>query len=122
MKNSRDIESLIVDALFDDKREDDERTELDAALENDSARTEEFKKLERTMRVVESAGLRQDPGEDYWRDVWPNFQNQLMGQEKRSKKRFFNFGMAWEHFWRPAIQVAVVGSPQQSIHCALPAT
>lgn len=108
MKRSRDIESLIVSDLFGESTED-EKEELSEALRDDSVREDEYFEMKRTMSFVESANLANDPGEEFWDSVWPEFKNRAMVEEKKDHSPWhWLTSIAWTNFWKPALQLSVV--------------
>jgi hypothetical protein len=110
VKKSRDIESLILADLFDELEPED-KIDLDSALSDDSDRQRELDQLRSTMSMVRKAALRKDPGKDFWKNVWPKFQNRLMAAEKReSWWKFKITSPAWSDFWRPALQIGFVAA------------
>jgi hypothetical protein len=61
--------------------------------------------------MVRKAKLRKDPGDDFWENVWPEFQNRLMAEEKRESWWTFKLtSPAWSDFWRPALQIGFVAA------------
>lgn len=107
MSNPRDRESLILSELFG---EADEAAckELESALKDDPRLADELKEMKKTMHVVSQAELVRDPGEEFWKKVWPQFQNRLLEEEKKAGNALNVFGVGRSNFWRPALQLGIV--------------
>lgn len=117
VKRSRDIESLIISDLFEELDEQ-ERAELESALADDSSRKQELLDLKETMQMVSREKLVEEPPEEFWDNVWPEFQNRIMVEEKKKSWSVFQLfslkgdtaSLAWSNFWKPALQVGAVAA------------
>ena len=118
VKKSRDIESLIISDLFGEADEKD-RAELNSALTQDSARKQEYLDLKETMKLVSGEKLVDEPPEEFWDNVWPDFQNRILAEEKKKSSwsifEIFSLkgnsgSLAWSNFWKPALQVGAVAA------------
>ncbi|HUX06148.1 MAG TPA: hypothetical protein VMX35_02450 [Acidobacteriota bacterium] len=106
MSKHHKLQDLMVSALFGEADPVAMR-ELEEALAADEELAREYNELQETLGVVSEARLAEDPGPEFWRKVWPEFQRRER-EERTANSRREKAPAVWN--WRPALQIVIVAA------------
>ncbi len=110
MTKGRKYESLLTAVLVGECSEK-EQSQFDTKVEEDESFRAEYLQLQNTIQIVDQNQRTPDPGDEFWDNVWSDFQNTALAAEHKSHNWSPKIGsVAWDNFWRPAMQIGVVAA------------
>ena len=106
MKKHRNDQEWLVDSLYGEADPEVQR-KLEEALESDEDLASEYREMKATIDAMNDARLHQDPGVEFWREVWPEFRRRKAAADIECDRRAAEAEpFSWN--WRPALQISIV--------------